>query len=779
MRRQSTSLRRLQRAPDGEIGGLRFSQERNSPVPTTLLIRLGMVSFAMLVPAAVYAQDLGRRPTPAITDLAPPADPKEIAFSADQLNYDSEADIVTAEGKVHMLRDGNKLRADKVVWNRKTGDVTASGNVAVTNPQGDVAYGDTVTLTDTLKDGVVENLLLVLADGGRLAARKGVRQNEITTLTGAAYTPCAVVDSHGCPKDPVWKISAVKVVHNPNKHRIYYTGARLSLFGAPLIPLPGLSHPDGSGAAGSGFLVPDIKYSRTNGLELTAPLYFALAPNRDLTLTPHVYSDVLPALEMQYRSLTGKGAYQIGGMITYGSRLPATVAGAAGISPASSRSIRGYLDASGRFQADPLWTFSGSIQAATDKTFMRRYDVSDADRLRSTLNAERITPDSYLSIAGWVTQTLRVGDSQKLQPAALPAIDYRRRFTDPLLGGRIELQANSLSLIRSAGQDTQRAFLGLRWDLRQQTKMGQEVTFTLYGRGDVYHTDETDKTLTAIYRGNEGWTTRGIASASVDVKWPFVGALMGGTQRLTPRVQMVASPRIRNLDIPNEDARSVDLEDSNLFALNRFPGYDRWEDSSRVTYGLEWAYDRPSLSIDSVIGQSYRLTRRATILPDGTGLSERFSDVVGRVTVRYGDFVSFTDRFRLDKDNGAIRRNEVTATVGSRKTYAFVSYLRLNRDIDQTIEDLRDREEVQLAARVQFARYWSIFGSTIVDLTDAREDPTSIADGYEPVRHRIELLYEDDCIQVGVSWRRDYIPTGDARQGNRYMFRLALKNLGR
>jgi len=85
-------------------------------VPTTLLIRLGMVSFAMLVPAAVYAQDLGRRPTPpAITDLAPPADPKEIAFSADQLNYDSDADIVTAEGKVHMLRDGNKLRADKVV----------------------------------------------------------------------------------------------------------------------------------------------------------------------------------------------------------------------------------------------------------------------------------------------------------------------------------------------------------------------------------------------------------------------------------------------------------------------------------------------------------------------------------------------------------------------------------------------------------------------------------------------------------------------------------------
>ena len=38
-------------------------------------------------------------------------------------------------------------------------------------------------------------------------------------------------------------------------------------------------------------------------------------------------------------------------------------------------------------------------------------------------------------------------------------------------------------------------------------------------------------------------------------------------------------------------ARAVDLEDSNLFALNRFPGYDRWEDGSRVTYGVDWAFE--------------------------------------------------------------------------------------------------------------------------------------------------------------------------------------------
>ena len=87
-----------------------------------------------------------------------------------------------------------------------------------------------------------------------------------------------------------------------------------------------------------------------------------------------------------------------------------------------------------------------------------------------------------------------------------------------------------------------------------------------------------------------------------------------------PRVQLVLTPPTPNIDIPNEDARSVDLEDSNLFALNRFPGYDRWEDSSRVTYGLDWSLDRKNLSIESTVGQSYRFSSRESIFPDGTGL---------------------------------------------------------------------------------------------------------------------------------------------------------------
>jgi LPS-assembly protein len=736
------------------------------------------MALAWLAAPAAAAQDLSRQPDvppPPPSDQPTPADPDQVQFSAGSLEYDSDADVVTATGEVRMFRQGDRLRADRVTWNRKTGKVVATGNIAVTNPEGDVAYGDSIELTDSLKDGVVDNMLVVLERGGRIAARRGTRATDgVVTLDQAAYTPCAVVDDGGCPKEPTWKITAVKVTYRPDRARIYYEGARLHLFGLATLPLPRLSNPVG-GDADSGVLSPDISYSRVNGLELAVPYYFRLAPNRGLTVTPHVFTGVLPMLQADYRALTATGAYSLTGYATVSRRSDdLTYTGPT----TTSSAFRGYLDGVARFQLDPNWSLSASLRVATDRTFLRRYDISRDDRLRNTVKVERIDRDSYLSIAGWAVQTLRVNDDQGLQPIALPEIDYRRRF-DGVLGGRAVVQLNTLALTRTEGQDTQRAFAAARWDLRRLTPWGQEVTFTAYGRLDAYNAHDTLSTAVASYRGTEGFQGRAIGALAMDVRWPLVGPIGGGTQRITPRFQLVATPSVKNLDIPNEDARAVDLEDSNLFALNRFPGYDRWEDSSRATYGLDYALDLPGVSIDAVVGQSYRLSRRPSILPEGTGLSGRFSDIVGRTEVRFRDFVSLVHRYRLDKETLAFRRNEIDATIGTRSTYLLLGYLRLDRDITPTLEDLRDREEVRIGGRVQFARFWSAFASGIIDLTDRREDVLSVADGFDPIRHRLGVQYEDDCLRLGLTWRRDYQATGDARRGDNFLLTLAFKNLGR
>jgi LPS-assembly protein len=738
------------------------------------LICLTALPLMLCAPGAAWAQQAEQvEQVPAAPGAE--ADTREVAFSSLRLEYDMEGEIVTASGDVRMNSEGNNLRADRVVWNQASDEVRAEGNVRLVTPEGDVAYGDSVLLTDSMRDAVANNLLLVLEDGGRLAAEKGERKDGYSTLYRAAYSPCAVVNEEGCPKDPTWQITAVRVVHDPFRGRIRYEGAGLSLFGIRVAVLPGLSHPDGSDGGGSGLLVPDVRFSQSNGLEVSTPYYFKLAPNRDATVTPHLYTGVLPMIEGRYRHLTSLGAFQVGGYLTYGSRIPLGL-DAAGV---RDRGIRGYLEGNGRFQLTPDWSVTASGRYVTDRTFLRRYDISRDTRLRSMVNAERITQNGYLSIAGWAFQGLRSTDVAGRQPVALPAIDARWRLPEKLAGGRVELQANSLAILRTSGQDTQRAFASARWERRDITQLGQELILTAYARGDVYNSGDNLLTDTIVYRGEPGFQARGIAAFAAELRWPLVGPFIGGTQRVTPRVQVVASPPTRNLAIPNEDARSVDLEDSNLFALNRFPGYDRWEDGARITYGVDWAFELPGVSARTTVGQSYRLSEKSLIFPPGTGLSDRFSDLVGRTTVKVGHRLSLVHRFRLDKDSLEVRRNELDAVIGGHQTYATIGYLRLNRDIDPAIEDLRDREEIRLGGRVKFARYWSVFGSAVVDLTDRVEDPLSNADGYEPIRHRLGLAYDDDCLELGITWRRDYEQTGDFRRGNTFLFRVALKNLGR
>ena len=724
--------------------------------------------------AEIATESVGQEPpsTDAVQIPATTRSGDPIGFEADQVTYDNEAETLTARGNVILRTDDASLRANEVVWDRQSGTIMARGNVRFVDMTGNQLFTESLEITDRFEAGAMDELLLALRAGGRLAARSAARGEDGTVLLNdAAYTACAVTGEDGCDKDPSWRITADRVTYDPEDSRVRFEGAVLELFGARILPLPGLAiRTDGS--AESGFLVPNVRISQVNGLELSGEYYARVDDNKDLTLGAFVFSEVAPMVSAQWRHLTGNGAYQITGYATSSGR----VSDFTGV-PTTESDPRGYLFANGRFQFSPEWSFTGSVRLASDRTFLRRYNLSRDDRLRSTFNLERIDENSYLSLAGWATQTLRITAEQGQIPVAVPAFDYRRILEDPVLGGQVQLQANTLSLIRDEGQDTQRAFAGARWDMRTLTGMGQVVTFTGLVRGDVYNTQNTLATLTDVYRGNEGWTARGIATAAIDVEWPFVGEAFGGTQVLKPRVQVVASPPVRNLAVPNEDARAIDLEDSNLFALNRFPGYDRVEDGTRITWGVDWQLSIPGWRIESNIGQSYRFSTEREIFPDGTGLSDRFSDFVGRTEVRYRNNIAFTHRFRLDKDSLSIRRNEIDATVGSQRNYVEVGYLRLNRNI-QTVEDLQDREEIRAAGRFTIGRNWSVFGSGVFNLTGADEDPIFSPDGFEPIRTRLGIAYSDDCIEFGATWRRDFITAGDAARGNSFQVFFALRNIG-
>jgi LPS-assembly protein len=728
--------------------------------------------------------DLG----PALPSIAPSnsptADAGPVAFQADSAQYDDQTQILTATGSVFLQRQDQSVRADTVTWNRKTGKILATGNVRMVDKDGNQLFTNQVELTDQFDVGAMQSMLLALREGGRLAADSGQRDAQGRVfLSHAAYTGCAVVNSKGCDVKPSWRIDARRVLYDPNRKLMRFYGARLILFGLKLPALPVAVTIASDGRAVGGLLIPNFRISAANGAEFSETYYQRFGNNKDIAATAYVFSKVAPMAEVEWRQLTGAGAYQITGYATSSSRIPVggTAAGATGSGVTTGNAqtaFRGYIDANGQFQLSPQWDVNFSGRVASDRTFLARYQISGDDELRSTVKVEHIDTDSYFSIAGWAFQTLRTAESQGLVPIALPEIDYRRRIADPLLGGVITLQANSLAITRSAGQDTQRAFATARWDLQRITPLGQVVTLTALATGAAYHSSYNYLTTTSVYQGLSGWQTRASATAAVDVTWPFVGSAFGGTQVITPHVQVVATPPTKYVTIPNEDSRAVELEDDNLFALNRFPGYDRIEDGGRVTYGFDYQMDRPGLRATANLGQSYRFTSDDTPLPPGTGLSDRFSDYVGRVEVRYRDFITFTERFRVDHSSFAVHRNEVDATVGSERTYFELGYLRLNRQTATSLEDLADSNELRAAARVAIGPYWSAFGSGVFDLSQSNLLPGQPNAAFQPLRTRLGVSYKSDCLELDFTYRRDYITIGDAVQGSSFMLHLSLKHLG-
>ena len=730
---------------------------RSGPVLALLL-----AAPALAGAAAAHAQ---QAPAPASSDQVP------VQFEADRVQYDDSADTVTASGHVVIRREDQSLSADAVRWDRKSSAIVATGHVHSRDANGNETFADRLTTTDALVSGTLDNVLVVLREGGRLVAGHARRDaSGGISLSHAAYSSCDVVDEEGCPVKPSWRITARSVFYDPHRVLARMYGARMVFFGVVAIPLPKLEVAT-DGRSVPGLLIPNVTTSSANGFGFSDGYFVRLGPNRDLTLTGTVYTKAAPLGELEYRALTGKGAYQITGYLTTSNAIPS--GGSSG-----NQQLRGYVEANGQFQLSPVWNIAFSGRLASDRTFLQRYYINYDDVLRSTISATRVGDKSLLTISGWAFETLRPGESQGQVPIALPEIDWRRRWMDIGRGGTLSVEVNSLALSRSAGQDTQRAFATAQWALSRITPWGQRITFTGLLRGDLYHTAGIALTTDTSYNGVAGWHARGEALAALDVTWPLAGKLWGGTQVLTPHVQLVAVPPARNAVIPDEDSRAIELSDDNLFALNRNPGHDRIEDGAHVTYGVDWIYHRRDWEVTAAIGQSARLTGNTTLFENESGLSSRVSDIVGRVDLRWRDFFRITDRFRIDHGNFTARRNEVDATIGSDRTYVEVGYARTNNLLATALDDVPESNELRGAVRVAFAKYWSVFGSGVFDLTRTNLVASAADKPFQPLRTRLGVAYQSDCFEADVTWRKDYVTIGDAVAGSSFLIHFSLRNIG-
>jgi LPS-assembly protein len=718
---------------------------------------LALVALALSVPIMAADGGPARAAEPvagAQTVGATSGAKDEILFRADTLTFDQNTQIVTASGNVEVTQSGRTLTADRVTYDRLKDEVTAEGHIGLKDAEtASVILADKIQFRDEMKDGVVESLTVILAEKGKLAAARGTREDgNVMTLQKAVYSSCETCKER--PEEaPVWQIKAVRVVYDKAKSRVEYEDATFEILGVPVLYLPYFSHTDPQIKRQSGFLAPNIGHSTDIGYFVDVPYFWALDPSYDLTTGLMWTEHDSTLLKGEWRQRLTNGNYYLQGSATYAE--PRDLLGA----KTGEATFASHLFGEGRFQFDEVWRAGYDVQLTSSDTYLRRYDISNNDRLASNLFVEGISGRSYAALNAWYFQGLRETDDPGTTPVVLPLGELSYVPDEPVLGGRFQLDANLLSLYRGEGRDTTRVSATANWRAPFTTMDGQLWTIFAQLRGDVYFVND-DGPLA----DQDHTESRVLPLGGVEWRWPFVR--QDGTFRtvVEPIVQAVIAPYGGNPNgIPNEDSDTFEFDETNLFSLNKFPGLDRWESGPRVNAGLRAAqYYSGDNFVEMIFGQTYRFKENDAFTLE-SGLRDQQSDFVGRFTFQPLENFRLVHRFRLDKESLDYERSEVYVEAQDGDLYRFkASYVSLNQEA--LVPEAR--EELYLDGKVQVAKHWFVHALGRRDLDEDKM-----------IEARGGIFYEDECSEFGIGVKRRFIRDRDIEPNTSVLLTFRLKGI--
>lgn len=688
-------------------------------------------------------------------------DDQPFDIAAKELTHDEEKQTVTASGQVEVVQGEKVLRADKIVYNLETDVVSAIGNVALVDETGDVHTAEYVELSGDLKQGYVQGLLSVLADGSRFTSAEAKREDGVrTTMKNASYTPCKVCEEK---PNPVWQIKADKIEHDQETKSVKYKNARLEILGVPLAYSPIFTHADPTVERKSGFLRPDYGWSDDVGTFVEAGYYFGdISPDMDATVRVRPTTKAGVLVMGEWRQRFEKGRLQLNGSGVVSDRREED-------GRIEEDRKRGHIFATGLYDINDKWRAGLDIERVSDKGYLRFYDISNENVLENEVYAERFAGRNYSRVSAMNFQDVRLGVRPE-QPDILPMAEHRM-YGEPIsaLGGRWTVGASALALHRDKnGQDMQRASTDIGWQRRDIFPVGLVTQMDLSARADFYSLQNRDIAVADPGRDDNSNRGRGMAVAGVLASYPMVKRLEKSQMVIEPIAGVSVSPQVDENDsgISNEDSLDIQLDTSNLFSLNRFTGVDGQEDGTRANYGLRTGLYGDNGRYGKVfVGQSYRFDED-DIFPEGSGLEDNSSDIVGQINLGLSKYLSADYRFQLDNRNLTMRRHELQAMGGNDTFTLNIGYIYFDRVVGTGFNE--PREQFQTEGVYKLTQYWSVNAYTLHDL------------GQEPGLRKAAggLTYQDECFTFSLQGSRNLINEASGENGTVLMARIGFKNIG-
>jgi LPS-assembly protein len=774
----------------------------------------GALGIATTTPAS--AQSFTYNPIPPRPKPPPAANNGQMLVQAVEVDYDYNNSRVSAVGNVQMFYNGTTVEADKVIYDQKTKRLHAEGNIRMTDADGKVTYANIMDLSDDYRDGFVDSLRVDTADATRMAATRADRSSgNYTVFENGVYTACAPCKNDP-KKPPLWQVKGARIIHDQTDKMLYFENAQLEFFGVPMAYLPYFSTPDPTVKRKTGFLMPGFSQASTFGYAVETPFYWAIAPDYDATFSPRFTTRQGVLLQGEFRQRLINGSYQIR---AYGiDQLdPKAFAGLPG-----DRTFRGGVDTKGQFALNDKWVWGWDGVLLSDYYFFSDYRLAQyKDPLNSFLSlpTEAIS-QLYLTGVGnrsfFDARTiyyLSYSGNQDKVPVIHPVVDYSNVLNSPIFGGEFSYKTNFTSLTRETAAfdpittlaNTNGLCLTASADplarLPSQCLLrGMPGTYTRLTAEAQWRRSFTDSagqiwTPFAIVRVDaidasisnqpgvsnflpvgDTQALRAMPTVGLEYRYPFINVQPWGTTTIEPIAQVIVRPNETYAGkLPNEDAQSMVFDASNLFAVDKFSGYDRVEGGGRANVGVQATtqFDRGG-AVNVLFGQSYQLfglnsfaVADVTNTGIDSGLQHARSDYVGRVNYSPNRTYTFSVRTRLDEATLNVNRFEAEGRASFDRWSVSLMYGNYAPQAD--LGYLTRREGLLGSGSIKVAANWVVSGAARWDLEANKLNQYIVGAGYV-----------DDCFVLAANYVTSYQYAAGAAPpvlSHAFMLQIGLRTL--
>jgi LPS-assembly protein len=625
---------------------------------------LAVLSLALLHAHGASAQDTGLdapltlKRTPQLAETIPQAQRGQLPSFVDGDRISGRPDLETVvEGNASLRRGDTVIRADRLEYYQPDDLAKARGHVHV-NKAGNVYEGPELELKLETFEGFFNKVRYrFLANGGTGdAERIDFIDSNVSVARQATYTTCRREDFPGWM--PAWLVSAATLTTDTEENVGVATDARLTFMGISTPPFPSLSFPLSSDRK-SGILPPTFGIDSVNGVDITVPYYWNIAPNRDATLYPNLMSKrgINLGTEFRYQEDKYKGEARVDYMPSDRLR---------------DRSRWGvWTQHSQNFDAKSLGldSLGGTlnINRVSDDDYWRDFTRTPS------LTQRLLSSDASLSWSkGDWSGGVRALSYQTLQYSLAPIVPPYDRLPQITANyNKYDWHGFDFSLNND--------YTRFRGDPVLQRQPDGERVFSQASLSRPFLTPgtfvipkvmlhATSYQFDAPLANGASTASRVVPTFSLDSGMIFERdtKLFGRAfrQTLEPRAFYVYTPFRDQSLLPVYDSAANDFNFATVYTENAFSGHDRISDSNLLTLGVTTRLIDPDSGAEAArfgVAQRLRFADQRVTLPGTLAVTDRLSDVLLGAQINWTPQWSMDTTVQYNPDDHKSTRNAISA----------------------------------------------------------------------------------------------------------------------